>query len=76
MAHYQDEKRRARFEIQVSGDAKTWEAVFGGYSSGDTTSLQLHATGRRVVRYVRIVGHGNEHSDWNSITEVQFVNGE
>jgi poly(beta-D-mannuronate) lyase len=43
-----------------------------GQSSGTTTALQPFDFPDVPARYVRIVGHGNSQSDWNSLTEVDI----
>jgi len=46
--------------------------VYAGQSSGTTVELEEYDFADVAGRYVRIVGHGNSESDWNSITEVEI----
>src|SRR5207245_3589222 len=61
------------FDIQVSLDTVTWTMVFSGQSSGQTLQLESYAFPTASGRYVRIVGHGNNQSTWNSIAEVAIL---
>src|SRR5437899_11049980 len=70
IAWYLGDTRTASFDIQVSLDAVTWTKVFAGQSSGQTLQLESYAFPTTSGRYVRIVGHGNSTSTWNSIPEV------
>src|SRR6266550_1044680 len=70
IAWYLGDTRIASFDVQVSPDTVTWTQVFAGQSSGQTLQLESYAFPTTSGRYVRIVGHGNSTSTWNSITEV------
>src|SRR5438309_962391 len=70
IAWYLGDTRIASFDVQVSLDTVTWTQVFAGQSSGQTLQLERYAFPTTSGRYVRIVGHGNSTSTWNSITEV------
>src|SRR6266568_6482734 len=69
IAWYLGDTRTSSFDIQVSLDTVTWTKVFSG-QSGQTLQLESYAFPTTSGRYVRIVGHGNSTSTWNSITEV------
>src|SRR5438552_12589690 len=73
IAWYVGDTRIAYFDIQVSLDTVTWTKVFSGQSSGQTVQLESYAFPTTTGRYVRIVGHGNSTSNWNSITEVAIL---
>ena len=73
IAWYVGDTRIASFDIQVSLDTVTWTTVFSGQSSGQTLQLESYAFPTTSGRYVRIVGHGNSASNWNSITEVAIL---
>src|SRR6266550_2228953 len=73
IAWYLGDTRIASFDIQVSPDTVTWTQVFSGQSSGQTLQLESYAFPTTAGRYVRIVGHGNSTSAWNSITEVAIL---
>src|SRR6266550_2722219 len=73
IAWYLGDTRIASFDIAVSLDTVTWTQVFSGQSSGQTLQLESYAFPTTASRYVRIVGHGNSTSAWNSITEVAIL---
>ncbi len=62
--------RTTSFDIKVSINGRKWLTVFSGSSSGTTLQQEKFDFNNIFARYVRIVGHGNSQSDWNSITEV------
>src|SRR5882762_5283844 len=70
IAWFLGDTRSSSFDIQVSPDTVTWTQVFSGRSSGQTVQLESYAFSTTSGRYVRIVGHGNSSSTWNSIAEV------
>src|SRR5438876_704127 len=73
IAWYLGDTRVSSFDIQVSLDTVTWTKVFSGQSSGQTVQLESYAFPTAAGRYVRIVGHGNSTSAWNSIAEVAIL---
>src|SRR5438046_675865 len=72
-AWYLGDSRIAYFDIGVSWNAVVWWMVFSGQSSGQTLQPEIYAFTRTSARYVRVVGHGNSQSAWNSITEVAIL---
>jgi hypothetical protein len=72
IAFYLGDQRTEAFDVQVSTDGSSWATVFSGQSSGTTAALESFDFAEVSARYVRIVGHGNSQSDWNSLTEVQI----
>jgi hypothetical protein len=70
VAFYLGDQRTQAFDVQSSTDGTSWATVYGGQSSGTTTGLQTFDFADVPARYVRVVGHGNSQSDWNSLTEV------
>src|SRR5437016_3507856 len=73
IAWYLGDTRASSFDIQVSLDTVTWTKVFSGQSSGQTLQLESYVFPTTSGRYLRIVGHGNSASSWNSITEVAIL---
>lgn len=71
LAWYNGNSRKSRFEIQVSGDGRTFTTVFSGSSSGTTTAAETYDFTDVPARYVRVLGHGNTANLWNSVTETQ-----
>ena len=56
--------------VCCSSDGATWQTAYKGQSSGTTLDFQSFAFSSLSGRYVRIVGHGNSMTAWNSLTEV------
>jgi hypothetical protein len=74
IAWYKGNERTARFDVDVSSDDSSWTTVLAdAESSGTTLDLETYDFADVSARYVRIVGHGNSTSMWNSITEVEIV---
>ncbi|WP_298708285.1 heparin lyase I family protein [Chitinophaga sp.] len=64
--------RTSSFEIAVSADSSNWTTVVPVRNSDpNTTTLQTFGFPSTCTRYVRITGHGNSQSNWNSYTEVE-----
>jgi hypothetical protein len=63
--------RQALFDLEVSEDGVLWSHVYAGPSSGTTLELELYEFEPVSARYVRIAGHGNSSSAWNSVREVR-----
>jgi hypothetical protein len=72
IAWHQGNQRISRFDVQTSADAANWTTVFSGASSGTTLALESYNVTDSAGRFVRIVGHGNSSSTWNSICEVEI----
>jgi glucose/arabinose dehydrogenase len=76
IAFYQGNTRTSRFDVQVSSDGNSWaNAATNLQSSGTSLALERFSFTARTGRYVRIVGHGNSASAWNSYTEVKIISG-
>src|SRR3989449_267449 len=73
IAWYLGDTRSSSFDIQVSLDTVTWTKVCSDQSSGQTLQLESYAFPTTSGRYVRIVGHGNNTSAWNSIADVAIL---
>src|ERR1043166_3850323 len=72
VAWYKGDLRRAKFDVQTSGNGTDWSTVFAGQSSGTTAGFESYNVTDSTGRYVRIVGHGNSSDLWNSICEVEI----
>lgn len=72
IAFYNGNTRTTSFDVLVSADNMNWTPVLTNrVSSGTTTNLEWFGFANSTsARYVRIVGHGNSVSAWNSLTEV------
>ena len=74
VAMYQGDRRRNRFDLQItSNNGTTWTTVFSGQSSGTTTAEETYdIVPDRLANGVRYVGRGSTAGDWNSVTEVSL----
>ena len=74
IAWYQGNTRVSTFDVLASSSPTgPWTTLAAGrQSSGTTTALETYDVTDGSGRYVRIVGHGNTLSGWNSLTEVQI----
>jgi endoglucanase len=76
IAFYQGNTRTSAFDIQTSTDGLSFvNAATGLQSSGTSLNLETFSFSPRTAKYVRIVGHGNSASTWNSYTEVKIQTG-
>lgn len=64
--------RRMIFDIEVSDDGDNFTKIWAGESSGTTSYPEIYPLNDVQARYVRIMGHGNSSSRWNSYNEVRF----
>jgi hypothetical protein len=72
IAWYKGNERMALFDVQTSATGSSWTTVFSGVTSGTTLALESCNVADSAGQYVRIVGHGNSVSLWNSISEVEI----
>ena len=71
IAFFSGNTRTTTFDVLVSEDNTNWQTVLNrAVSSGTTTNLEWFGFATVPARYVRLVGHGNSVSSWNSLTEV------
>jgi hypothetical protein len=76
IAFYNGTIRRATFDILTSTNGQNWTTAAAGLqSNGTTNNLQPFSITPRAAKYVRLVGHGNTQSSWNSFTEVWIQTG-
>lgn len=73
VAFYQGDTRGAKFDLLLSLDGTNWNTVFSGRSSGTSTNLQRFTFTPQNATRVRLLGHGNTQSTWNSVTEVHVI---
>lgn len=70
LAFYSGSKRKTYFEIQVSDDGENFTTVKDCAASGTTEDMELYMLDTPVEsKYVRILGKGNDISEWFSPTE-------
>ncbi|HEV7606839.1 MAG TPA: discoidin domain-containing protein [Steroidobacteraceae bacterium] len=72
IAVYQGNQRRNVFDLQTSNNASSWTTIWSAESSGTTTAEQTYNFPDVQTRYVRYLGHENNRSEWNSLTEVSI----
>jgi hypothetical protein len=73
VAWYLGDERTAEFDVQLSADGTSWQtALPHEKSSGKSRDAEAHEFTAASARYVRILGHGNDDNEWNSITEVSI----
>jgi poly(beta-D-mannuronate) lyase len=76
LAGYSGASRSFRFDVQTSTDGITWLTAAAGLTTALTDALQsFDLSPVDPARYVRLVGHGNSSSTWNSYTEVEIWGG-
>lgn len=72
LAFYNGFARTSTFDVLTSRDGETWDAGLDRVvTSGTTDDLESYDLADRAARYVRIVGHGNSASAFNSVLEVR-----
>ncbi|MBE3636788.1 polysaccharide lyase family 7 protein [Mangrovicoccus algicola] len=72
LAFYKGDERRNMFRLEASMDGETFAPVLGETTSqGGTTAIERVDIEDVEARYLRVVGLGNEGSEWNSVLEVQ-----
>ena len=74
VAVYQGNTRVQTFDLQTSSDGTNFTTVAAGLkSSGTTTALETYnLPAPASARFVRLLCHGSNVSNWNSLTEVQI----
>jgi len=73
IAWFAGDKRKSRFDIELSHDGKNWTGILNGESSGTTAGIEpFPFNGKNKARFIRITGHGNNMGKWNNITETVF----
>jgi len=72
IAVYQGNQRRNVFDLQTSSNRTSWTTIWSAESSGTTTAEQTYNFPDVQTRYLRYLGHENNRSEWNSLTEVSI----
>ncbi|PPB80813.1 poly(beta-D-mannuronate) lyase [Albidovulum inexpectatum] len=71
LAFYKGNERRSRFRVEASVDGTTYAPILEeAISSGNSTAIERFDVADTNARFIRVVGLGNESSEWNSILEV------
>ena len=74
IAFYKGDQRQAEFSVATSLDGNTWTPQLShAVSSGKTADYESFDFVTTQAAYIRITGHGNTYSDWNSILEARGV---
>ena len=71
-AWYKGNQRTAFFDVGTSANNREWNRVLWNGQSQGTLGLESHDVTDTEARYVRIVGHGNSSSQWNSLIEAEI----
>jgi hypothetical protein len=73
IAFMNGDQRTSTFDVSVSVDGVNYtDLLTGQESSGTSTNLETFAVTPTTAKYVKITGHGNSISAWNSYLEVDF----
>jgi hypothetical protein len=73
IAFYNGNIRQSIFDVQLSQDGTNWSNVLSNVrSSGVSNELETFSFPTQMVKYLKIVGHGNSVNTWNSYTEVKI----
>lgn len=75
IAFFDGDKRITTFDILTSVDGVIWYTIFEGMTnSGTTLEKEFYEFPVSMdLKKIRIVGYGNTINNWNSITEVSWV---
>jgi len=69
---YKGDERNSYFDILTSVDGENYtESIMGITTELTTEALVIFDTPDSSINFVKIVGHGNSTSDWNSFTEFE-----
>lgn len=72
LAFYKGDERLNLFRLEASVDGETFTQILGDTTTkGGTTAIERVDVEDMEARYLRVVGLGNEGSEWNSVLEVQ-----
>ena len=71
LAWWQGNARVSYFDILISENGEDFSQVGSYETSGTTENFEIFTFAPAQARYVRVLGHGNETSGWNSILEMQ-----
>jgi uncharacterized protein YjdB len=73
IAFFSGDLRQTIFDVEVSIDGKNYTKLLSKVkSSGLTSDFETFEIDPTKARYIRINGHGNTVSQWNSISEVEI----
>ena len=77
IAFHKGDIRSTYFRIESSNDASTWITQLDTLSSGDKLEQETFNLNDAITaRYIRYVGFGNSSNSWNSVTEIDFIDGD
>ncbi len=76
IAFFKGDVRNTHFQIESSTDAQTWTTQLDSSSSGGSLQHEEFSFNDDInARYIRYVGFGNSSNEWNSITDIEFIDG-
>lgn len=72
LAFYKGNERLNLFRLEASRDGETFTEILPDTTTqGGTTAIERVDVPATEARYLRVIGLGNEGSEWNSVLEVQ-----
>lgn len=72
LAFYKGDERLNMFRLEASLDGENFSPVLGDTTTqGGTTAIERVDVEDMEAHYIRVIGLGNEGSEWNSVLEVQ-----
>ena len=72
IAAFLGDRRKTYFDLETSLDGTDWTSHGSFESSGTSLQLQTYNIADSPARFVRLTGHGNSSSAWNSYTELEI----
>lgn len=76
IAYLLGDERLSYFDIELSVDGNNWTQVYSGETTGNTEFPVNYEFADQNAKFVKLNGHGNSSSAWNSITELEIHMGE
>ncbi len=67
------DQRSAYFDVETSMDGNSWTSTLANAEASGSKGLINFDVSDSEARYVRIVGHGNSSSLWNSLIEAKIM---
>ena len=71
IAWYKGDERKSNFSVAASPDGRFYQTIVKSrQSEGASLEFESYEFSDKKAQFVRIISHGNESNDWNSIVEV------
>lgn len=72
-AWYKGDQRSTFFDVETSMNGNNWVTVLSNAEVSGTSGLISFNVSESQAKRVRIVGHGNSSSEWNSLIEAKVL---